>query len=59
MPGTDGPSDASTIPVATFSTSDGFRLRYEIEGTGPGLVLHLGAGCDASLWRAAGYVAPL
>jgi pimeloyl-ACP methyl ester carboxylesterase len=45
--------------MATFSGCDGVRLCYETEGTGSGLVLHLGAGCDASLWRAAGYVAPL
>jgi pimeloyl-ACP methyl ester carboxylesterase len=45
--------------VATFATPDGVRLHYEIVGTGPALVLHLGAGCDASLWEAAGYVSPL
>jgi len=38
---------------------DGVRLHYELEGSGPPLVLHLGAGCDADVWRAAGYVAPL
>lgn len=39
-----------------FVSPDGVRLRYEIEGSGPLLVLHLGAGCDSDLWRAAGYV---
>jgi pimeloyl-ACP methyl ester carboxylesterase len=35
------------------------RLHYEVEGSGPPLLLHLGAGADAELWRAAGYVEPL
>jgi pimeloyl-ACP methyl ester carboxylesterase len=38
---------------------DGVRLHYEIEGEGPPLLFHLGAGCDSDLWRAAGYVEPL
>jgi pimeloyl-ACP methyl ester carboxylesterase len=38
---------------------DGVRLHYELQGDGPPLVLHLGAGCDSDLWRAAGYVGPL
>ena len=42
------------MPV--FAAPDGARLHYEIEGHGPPLLLHLGAGCDASLWRAAGYL---
>ena len=42
-----------------FSSRDGVRLHYELEGSGPPLILHLGAGCDADLWRAAGYVEPL
>lgn len=45
--------------MASFTAPDGVRLFYEIEGTGPPLLLHLGAGCDAGLWRAAGYVEPL
>ena len=47
------------MAVAFFTATDGVRLNYEIEGSGPPLVLHLGAGCDASLWRAAGYIEPL
>jgi pimeloyl-ACP methyl ester carboxylesterase len=44
----------------TFVTApDGIRLSYEIDGDGPPLVLHLGAGCDSELWRAAGYLEPL
>jgi pimeloyl-ACP methyl ester carboxylesterase len=39
-----------------FTAPDGVRLAYEIEGGGPALLLHLGAGCDATLWRAAGYL---
>jgi len=42
--------------MAFFVSPDGVRLHYEIEGSGPPLVLHLGAGCDADIWRAAGYV---
>lgn len=45
--------------MSTFTAPDGVNLHYEIEGQGPPLVLHLGAGCDASLWRAAGYVGAL
>jgi pimeloyl-ACP methyl ester carboxylesterase len=39
--------------------ADGVRLHYEVEGSGPPLLLHLGAGASADLWRAAGYVEPL
>jgi pimeloyl-ACP methyl ester carboxylesterase len=42
--------------MAMFTSLDGTRLHYEVVGDGPVLVLHLGAGCDAELWRAAGYV---
>ena len=42
-----------------FTVPDGVRLHYDVEGSGPPLVLHLGAGADADLWRAAGYVDPL
>ena len=43
-----------------FLTSpDGVRLKYEVHGDGPPLLLHLGAGCDSGLWRAAGYLEPL
>ncbi|HEY2311664.1 MAG TPA: alpha/beta hydrolase [Gaiellaceae bacterium] len=45
--------------MAFLTSSDGVRLAYVLEGDGPALVLHTGAGCDADLWRAAGYVEPL
>lgn len=45
--------------MAFVTSSDGVRLAYEVEGDGPALVLHLGAGCDSGLWRAAGYLDPL
>jgi pimeloyl-ACP methyl ester carboxylesterase len=45
--------------MPSFTAPDGVRLHYEVEGSGPPLVLHLGAGADADLWRAAGYVEPL
>lgn len=34
-------------------------MHYELQGSGPPLLLHLGAGGDSELWRAAGYVEPL
>ena len=45
--------------MPSFTAPDGVRLHFEIEGSGPPLVLHLGAGADADLWGAAGYVEPL
>lgn len=45
--------------MASFTAPDGVRLNYEVVGTGPPLLLHLGAGCDSGLWEAAGYLAPL
>lgn len=42
-----------------LTAPDGVQLHYEIEGQGPPVVLHLGAGCDADLWRAAGYASAL
>jgi pimeloyl-ACP methyl ester carboxylesterase len=45
--------------VAFFTSRDGVKLHYEIEGSGPPLVFHLGAGADIDLWRKAGYVEPL
>ena len=42
-----------------LTVPDGTRLYYNIEGEGPPLILHMGAGCDAELWRAAGYLEPL
>lgn len=45
--------------MAFLTAPDGTRLHYAVEGDGPSLVLHLGAGCDSELWRAAGYLEPL
>jgi pimeloyl-ACP methyl ester carboxylesterase len=47
------------VAVPYVTAADGVRLFYEVEGSGPPLVLHLGAGCDSELWRVAGYVAVL
>jgi pimeloyl-ACP methyl ester carboxylesterase len=47
------------LAVAFFKSSDGVRLAYRIEGSGPALLLHLGAGCDSELWEAAGLLDPL
>src|SRR5712692_2290822 len=44
--------------MPSLTAPDGVRLQYEVEGSGPPLVLHIGAGADADLWRAAGYVEP-
>src|ERR1700680_3080618 len=53
------PDHRSSPHMTWLTTPDGIRLHYEIEGDGPPLVLHLGAGCDSELWRAAGYLEPL
>jgi pimeloyl-ACP methyl ester carboxylesterase len=45
--------------VPSLTTKDGVNLHYEVEGEGPPLVLHLGAGGDSSVWRTAGHVAAL
>jgi pimeloyl-ACP methyl ester carboxylesterase len=45
--------------VPFLTAPDGVRLKYSLEGDGPPLLLHLGAGCDSELWRAAGYLEPL
>lgn len=45
--------------MPTFTSTDGVRLAYEIEGGGPALLFHTGAGGSGEMWRAAGYVEPL
>jgi pimeloyl-ACP methyl ester carboxylesterase len=45
--------------MPSFTAPDGVRLHYELEGSGPPLILHIGAGADADMWREAGYVQPL
>jgi pimeloyl-ACP methyl ester carboxylesterase len=48
------------LQVVSFLVSgDGVRLKYELVGDGPPLLLHLGAGCDSELWQAAGLLEPL
>ncbi len=47
------------LDVPFFESVDGVRLHYAIEGSGPDLILHLGAGADSELWREAGYLEPL
>lgn len=42
-----------------FTSGDGVKLHYEVEGSGPAVIFHLGAGCDSDVWRAAGYVEPM
>jgi pimeloyl-ACP methyl ester carboxylesterase len=50
-------ADNHAVPFLT--SPDGVRLKYELEGSGPPLLLHLGAGGDSGLWQAAGYLEPL
>lgn len=45
--------------MAFLTSPDGTRLSYTVEGDGLPLLLHMGAGCDAELWRTAGYLQPL
>ena len=59
MNGGAADSDGSSPNGNFLAAPDGTRLHYKIEGEGPPLVLHLGAGCDSELWRAAGYLEPL
>ena len=40
-------------------TQGGVNIHYEVEGSGPALVLHTGAGGDLRIWREAGYVTGL
>lgn len=42
-----------------FVDNGGVRIHYEVEGFGPSIVLHTGAGGDLRIWRDAGYVAGL
>lgn len=36
--------------------NDGVRIHYEVEGSGPSVVLVTGAGGDLRMWRDAGYI---
>lgn len=42
-----------------FVTNGGIRIHYEVEGTGPAIIMRTGAGGDLRIWRDAGYVAGL
>ena len=42
-----------------YATNDGVRIRYEVEGSGPPLLLHIGFIGGLEDWGDAGYVAPL
>ena len=42
-----------------YATNDGVRIRYEVEGSGPPLLLHIGFIGGLEDWADAGYVAPL
>jgi pimeloyl-ACP methyl ester carboxylesterase len=43
----------------SYATNDGIRIRYEINGSGPPLLLHIGFVGGLEDWIDAGYVAPL
>jgi len=36
-------------------TNGGVRIRYEVEGTRPAVMMHTGSGGDSRIWRYAGY----
>jgi pimeloyl-ACP methyl ester carboxylesterase len=42
-----------------FVSSSGVRIHYEVEGHGPALLLHTGAGGDLRMWELAGYTRAL
>lgn len=42
-----------------FVDNDGVRIFYEVEGKGPAVVFHTGAGGDSRIWQLAGYAAGL
>jgi pimeloyl-ACP methyl ester carboxylesterase len=42
-----------------YAVNNGVRIRYEVEGSGPPLVLHIGYIGGLEDWADAGYVAPL
>lgn len=42
-----------------FATNDGVKIYYEVDGEGPAVVFHTGAGGDSRIWRYAGYVSGL
>jgi pimeloyl-ACP methyl ester carboxylesterase len=42
-----------------YATSNGVRIYYEREGSGPPLVLHAGFGANLDLWRECGYLSAL
>jgi pimeloyl-ACP methyl ester carboxylesterase len=39
-----------------FARNGPVQIHYEVEGSGPALLLHTGAGGDLRIWREAGYV---
>ena len=42
-----------------FVVNDGVRIHYQVEGSGPAIVMRTGAGGDCRIWRDAGYVSGL
>ena len=52
-------SETQTERAMPYATNDGVRIRYEAEGSGPPLVLHIGYIGGLEDWADAGYVAPL
>ncbi len=47
-------SDPPVWPMSVARNGD-IRIHYEVEGTGPALLLHTGAGGDLEIWKEAGY----
>jgi pimeloyl-ACP methyl ester carboxylesterase len=46
-----------SVPVVT--SVGGVRIEYSVEGTGPPLLFHVGAACNASVWRRGGHIQAL
>jgi pimeloyl-ACP methyl ester carboxylesterase len=42
-----------------INSKDGFKIYYEIEGSGPTIMFQTGAGGDIRMWKDAGYIAGL
>ena len=57
-PGAPGAAPASP-QRRTATSKDGTRIAYDVEGTGPALVLVHGGGQTGRSWSERGYVAPL
>ena len=56
---TGGRNARREVAPMPYATSNGVRIYYEREGSGPPLVLHAGFGATLDLWRECGYLSAL